>query len=510
MGEDFSKFVRGFSITAVGVFYSSMMFYAGALVAVNLLGPTQYGLFSLAYMVPSIAIFFLLFGLDITTARYIAHNLGKNNEEKALLCAQTIFLVELCVAFLSVIVFFILADSIALLLGEDIVFGLQLLSVYIGAYLVIRYLMGVLQGYFLLKERALIEMLSNTLNLVLLVPFVYFGFGYVSPILSYMFAFMFAIGLAVYYLERAHIPVFRFKFEGFQALREYLKFSFYVYLNDSFRTVYVWIGTVVIAFYSMPVETVGYYRAMSSITNTVVLISYGLTVVLYPMLSELNARKDYARLSFGLRKVIKLTLALSIPAAFGMLFISHSLVAVVFPKYLPAVLLLRIFSFRMIFLPLWSILATALITLNRAKEQALLSFFLCIIAFGSSMLFGMISVEGIALANTSALAIAAVLQYNIFKRGTIDVSIGPVVKFSFSSAVMCTVVWLILQLAVGDVARIGLSLIFGIAVYGVLVLKTGAISRNDIEMVRSGISTFGRAGRGLELLLDLAQKVQNW
>jgi O-antigen/teichoic acid export membrane protein len=508
MEEDFSKFVRGFSITGVGILYSAVMFYAAALITVNLLGPTLYGMYSLAYMIPSVAVYFLLFGLDVTAARYIAHNLGKKNEEKALKCAQTIFAVRMPVAFFSMIVFFFLSDFFARILGEDIALGLQLLSLYIFVLLVIRYLMAVLQGYFLLKERTITEAVSNTLSLIFLLPLFYFGFGYISPILAFVFALLAAIALSVYYLERAGIPVFRIRFEGFQELKEYLKFSYHVYISDSFAWAYVWIGTVVIKAYSMPVETVGYYRAMFSITSTVVLISYGLTVVLYPMLSELHAREEYGRLSFSLRKVVKYALALSIPAAFGMLLVSEPLVSTLFPKYIAAVDLLRIFSLRMIFLPLWSILATSLLTLDRAKQQALISIFLCSFTFVLSLILGVFSVEGIAVANTVGLACATILQYIVLKKRVIHLNAGPVLKFCFSAAIMCAVVWLILQVDLGDSAKVGLSLVCGIILYSFLVLKTGAVSEIDIEMMRSGLSVFGRFGKKIEVILNLAQKIQ--
>lgn len=507
MEEDFSKFVRGFSISALGVIYSATMFYVGALISVNLLGPTQYGLFSLAFMVPSVVIPFLLFGLDVTATRYIAHNLGKKNEEKALQCAQTIFLVRICVAILSMIIFFWLSRPLAKLLGEDITVGLQLLSGYICVFLVSSYLLAVLQGYFLIKERTLVDILGNTLFLIFLVPFVFYGLGYIAPVLAFLIAFSLAFGISIYFLERAHKPVIRFKFEGLKALKDYLKFSFYVYLSNSFHMVYVWVGTIVIKLYAMPVETVGYYRAMFSITNTVLLISYGLTIVLYPMLTELNAKKDYERLAFGLRTVIKYALALSIPAAFGVLFVSQPLVSVVFPEYTPAVPLLRIFSFRMIFLPLRYVMGAALIALGFEKKQALISIFLCGFSFVLSLGLGLISVEGIAFASTLGLAISVVLQYVVLKRNVTGIPGGPVVKFCGSAGVMCGVVWLVLQINTGDVARLGLSFICGVVVYTLLVLRTGGISRQDLEIMRSGLSTFGRIGKILERVLDLAQKI---
>ena len=510
MAEDFSKFIRGFSITSVGTFFTAIMFYVSALLAVNLLGPKEYGLFSLAYMIPNVAIYFLFLGLDITVARYIAHLLGKKNEEKAIACAQTIFLVRLCVSVASLIAFVFLARPLARLLGEDIVLGLQLLSLYISAYLMARFLMSVLQGYFLIKERTITEALMNALNLILLVPLVYMGFGYTAPILSFVLSLVFCIGLSLYYLERARIPVFRIRFEGVHALKEYLKFSFYVYLSDSFHIAYVWVGTAVIKMYMMPVETVGYYRAMFSITNTVIIISYGLTIVLFPMLSELDARKEIERLSFSLRKVIKYTLALSIPAAFGMLILSRDLISFLFPRYQPAVTLLQIFSFRMIFLPLWAILATALLTLNREKKQALLSLFLCSFSFILSLVFGKFSVEGIATANTISLAAAVSLQYIILKRRVTHIHAGPIWKFCLSSAIMCGVVWLILQIPTGAVAKVVLSLIVGVGVYTFSVLMMGAVSVEDIDLMRSALSAFGRIGKSLEFILDFAQKVIEW
>ncbi|MBU7015676.1 MAG: oligosaccharide flippase family protein [Theionarchaea archaeon] len=507
MEEDFSKFVHGFSITSVGIFYSAIMFYGGALVAVNLLGPKEYGVYSLAFMIPNVLIFFLLFGLDITAARYIAHHLGKDSREKALKCAQTIFVVRIPIAFLSMIVFFLLAEHLALVLGQDVVTGLKLLSAYICLFLIARYQLAVLQGYFLLKERTLVEAVTNTLNLVFLVPLVFAGFGYISPILSFLGASAVGIVQAWYYLERAHIPVFRVQFEGIKALKEYLKFSYYVYISDSFHISYVWVGAVVIALYALPVEFVGYYRAMFSVTSTVVLVSYGLTIVLYPMLSELNARKEYERLAFSLRTVIKYALGISIPAAMGMLLLSRPLVAFLFPRYIPAVNLLRIFSFRMVFLPLWSILATALLTLGREKRQSQFSVFLCSSSLVLSLILGVISLEGIALASTVGLALAVSLQYRELKNRVDNLNAGPVWKVVLSSGIMCVVICGILQLDVPDYVKVFASLFGGIVVYALCILRMKAVTPVDIQIMHSGVSVFGRAGKVFEVFLNLAERI---
>lgn len=508
MPDDFSKFVKGFSITGMGVIYSAIMFYVSAFLCVNLLGPTQYGLFSIAFMIPNILIYFLLFGLDVTVARYIAHNLGEKNSKKALECTQTIFWARFIIAVVFMIVFFFLADPMARLLGEDVSRGLRFLSLYILSYLVAKYLMAILQGYFLLKERTITESLTNTLNLVLLLPFVYLGFGYISPILAFIGAFVFSIILSFYYLNRAGISVLKISFAGFHALKEYLRFSSAVYLSESFHITYVWVGTIVISLYSMPVETVGYYRAMFSITNAIIIISYGLTIVLFPMLSELNARGEMARLSFSLRKIIKYTLSLSIPAAIGMLIISNHLISIFFPRYLSAVLLLRIFSFKMVWLPLWHILATALITLGKQKMQAFLSLLLCMISFIFSLGLGSLSVEGIAVANTLSLAIVVFLQYSVLKNRVSQLNAGPIITFCSSSLIMGVCVHGILQVPIHPLLRMTGALLCGVSVYCVLVLKLRAFTEEDLDLIQSGISAFGRTGAFMDPLFRLARTIQ--
>jgi O-antigen/teichoic acid export membrane protein len=508
MHDDFSKFVKGFSITGVGVIYSAIMFYGSAFLSVNLLGPTQYGLFSLAFMVPNIAMYFLLFGLDVTAARFIAHHLGKNEKEKALECAQTIFWARLFIASASMILFFSLSGPLARVLGEDISQGLRFLSFYLFAYLMAKYLMAILQGHFLLKERTITESLTNTTNLLLLLPFVSMGFGYIAPILAFMCAFTFSIGISLYYLKRAQISVLNFSFAGFHALKTYLQFSFFVYLSESFHITYVWVGTIVISIYSLPIETVGYYRAMFSITNVIILVSYGLTIVLFPMLSELNARKEHARLAFSLRKVIKYTFLLSIPAALGMFFISEHFISLFFPRYKSAVNLLQIFSFRMIWLPLWHILATALLTLEREKKQALLSLLLVVLSFLLSMSLGIYSVEGIAVANTISLAVVVFLQYRLLKRRIMHLDAGPLFKFCISSLVMCVGVYTFLHMGLPPLLKLFGSLVCGALIYAFMVLKTHAITEEDLDLMESGLSILGKLNAFLNPLFRLARWIQ--
>jgi hypothetical protein len=73
---------------------------------------------------------------------------------------------------------------------------------------------------------------------------------------------------------------------------------------------------------------------------------------------------------------------------------------------------------------------------------------------------------------------------------------------------MCAVVWAVLQVPAGDIVKVVVSLVCGTAVYCVLVLRTGAISREDLEVIRRGLSAFGRAKKMFEYILDLAQKIQ--
>jgi hypothetical protein len=110
------------------------------------------------------------------------------------------------------------------------------------------------------------------------------------------------------------------------------------------------------------------------------------------------------------------------------------------------------------------------------------------------------------VANTISLVVTVMLQYWVLKRHT-HIDAGPVLKFCFSSAVMCVVVWLILQCSLGGVAEVVLSLVCGIVVYSLCVLKVGAVLPEDIDLMRSALSAFGRFGKAFEPLLDLAQRV---
>lgn len=172
-----------------------------------------------------------------------------------------------------------------------------------------------------------------------------------------------------------------------------------------------YIDTIVITWFRTPTE-VGLYQVARPATRAIQLAGLSLGAPLFPMISELWAKKDEKRLSSTLYYTLKFPLLVLIPMALVFLAFPEIIIRVLFSsKYLAAATTLRILTLTMIVATLFSLFKKTLIGIGKNKLFAKIYGVAAVLnVVGDIVLVPIIGIEGAALAFLLSFLVALILE----------------------------------------------------------------------------------------------------
>ncbi len=306
--------IRGTAITVVMHTLATAAAYITRIVLARSLTPAEVGLF---YAVFNLIIFFLFFrslGLNEALAKYIAEFRAqeKFNEIKtALVSSLSIQLVSSIV--LSGILF-LLADFLAKNYFKNVqsALFLKLLLIYVVFSIFFITMKGLLQGYRRMLLLSSTEFAKNLIVLLLVILFIVLGYGALSPVLAYVLVFpiLFAIyiplSLRVFHAARYKI------IQHNKMAKHLLLFATPVFATGMGNKIIGYLDTFVLTYYR-DLSEVGIYNII--LPSALIFLFFGSAVssILFPLSSELWAKKDIKRLSEGLRLLYRYSFFFAIP-----------------------------------------------------------------------------------------------------------------------------------------------------------------------------------------------------
>lgn len=479
-GVEPTRIVRGIIGTTGATFISSLMQYATGILLILFLSPQEYGLYTLAFMIPSIAVILFDFGINVTATKHIASFSAKKYEE-AEKCAGTLFLFRIGVAAVSLVFLLVLSERISFILGEDLSIAIRIYAVFVFFQIIRLYLLAVQQGFFFIRERSLSVITYGVSYPCSVLFFLSCDFGYISPVIGICFSSLFGLGVAVYYILKKHIKIFKFEIVN---LRHYLTFGAPLYVSILCFRLYMWTGTALLKFFQLTTEQVGYYRAALTIANFILLLTVSLDIVLIPYFSELESKGDIKRLTFAFKKVLKYLFIISLPASVGIYAVAEPLVSLFFPEYTTSVSLLKIFLFFILFIPFFRFINSFLTAVGKTMDVMKFSLLLA----GSNLIFGLLFgnfflVRGVALANVLSVFVSVVIQLFMVKRTFgIFPRVLTLFKILLSTMVMSLSLYCIFYFLEQSILSLVLGMCGGVAVYSLALVLTGTFDKSDVDL----------------------------
>lgn len=420
--EGYAKhLVKGSTIIFTALVLSALFGFLLRMFLARSLSVADFGLF---YAVFTFVSFFSLFrdlGLNSALVKYIPEFSLRKEFGTIKSSITTAMLFQVIFSFSVATILFIFSRQVALAFfkNEAGTLPLQIMSVWffvIGFHWLIR---SIFQGFQNMPAYASMEffwILSVLLAGVLLVRVL--GQGVAGAASAYLIATPVVIVFALAYFRERYPQVFRVKTSITKPLTKKLfAFALPILIGGLGSTILGYMDTLMITAFR-DLSEVGYYQAARPMSGILEYLAGALTIVFFPMVSELWARHERKLLNSTLHFLIKFSLLVAIPAAFVFIAFPDTIIRLIFGDgYLAGSTALQILGVSAVFAIFFAILACVIqgigkpiITLKVVGIMACLNF------VGNSLLIPPFGIEGAAVATViSSILGLALLFYHAHK-----------------------------------------------------------------------------------------------
>jgi O-antigen/teichoic acid export membrane protein len=488
MGEDAERLVVGLSYSMLGGMASQSLLYLAGVLVMRLLGPADYGLYQLVFLVPLLVTPVLNFGIESTLVRFVSKYVV-DDPEKGIRTARFLFFVRAGVGLLACGAILVLAPWIGALLGEDVVLGVRIAGIFLLGNMLYLFMQFFFQAFFLMKERTAVMTVHGAVYLAVVPVLVYAGAGYLAPIMAFTITKYASvlIGLLLAWRKGLNLiaPPSR---EGVHLL-EQVRFAAPTYVDVLLWAVFTQIGVILIRATGLPVVEIGYFRAVYNVVLVGSFLAMVLNVVVYPYVSELESKGNEARLSSFCSLIIRFLILLGTPASIGFFLVSKPTLQAFLPEYLPALTIMQTLSLMLLFLPLFQVSKTVLLGIGRPKAVAYTTLASTGAVVGLGVVLALVAeTEGLAFAYVIATLLGMSLAlYTLTRRIEIRISISSIAKVAFSTLAMGAVTYLVMASIASPILQIAIGVATGLVVYGALAYFLKILSENDIDTLRTAL-----------------------
>ncbi|HME87421.1 MAG TPA: oligosaccharide flippase family protein, partial [Candidatus Nanoarchaeia archaeon] len=308
------KLVRGSAIILfMSVFGSFLGFLARILLARNL-STTEYGLFYAVFAFVSFFLFFRDFGLNQALAKFIPGFIIKKEYNKIKTAIVSVFTVQLISTTIFGVLLYVFSDFLAAHYFKDAAasFILKVFILYVLFSMAFMLLVSILQGF----QRIIVYSSAESLRSILMLGMIFFlftkGLGIAAPTYGFAISYILVVAIFIpYFLSIFHF--FSYKIVDFKNMTKKLfAFSLPVLLTSIGARAIARMDTLVLTYF-VSLDQVGIYNVAMPIALLLLFFADAVSSVSLPLISELHARKDHARIKEWVRMLYKYSILISAP-----------------------------------------------------------------------------------------------------------------------------------------------------------------------------------------------------
>ncbi|RLJ06719.1 MAG: hypothetical protein DRP12_03630, partial [Candidatus Aenigmatarchaeota archaeon] len=374
------------------------------------LGPADYGILSLVYMILGFGFTFFNFGMTTALTKLIAEYRAKGKDISAFY--PTGLFAAAGFGFLSFILFYFLAFPLSNLFGVQ-TFYFSLAAFIIPFMLLASITAGILRGFKRMDLSSLCSISERLSRFLFTLALLFLGYGVFGAIVSIFLGYFLCFCFGFYLYTRLKKFFFSFKPEVAKLL---LTFGFSVFIT-MFASTFLGSTDTFFIGYFLSKEWVGYYNAALPVQWVLALAISSLATAIMPFFSELSAKAD-ARLKETLRRSLKYAVYLLLPTSLAGFVLAEPIMEILFgPEYLAGAQAFRILAFAALFMGLKQLTDSYLIGIGRPKVvMKFVIFAACVNAVLNWFFVQLWGIQGAALATTISIFLIFALSLGYISR----------------------------------------------------------------------------------------------
>jgi len=486
------RFARGSTIVFTALVFSGIAGFLLRIFLARTLGDADYGLFIGVFMLVSMFGAFRDLGVGQAVVRSIPKFVAQNQFNPMKSSMTTLMLVQVLFSLSVASILIVFSDQIALT-----VFGT------VKASMVIK----VLCGWFLFE--AIFYTLKTTFQgLQDIVPFSLLGFLEIflpliftlllfwvlgSKVANVALAYLAGLGVTVFIatglFTKRHADIIRAKLEISKGLlKELFAFALPVLIGALASAIIGYMGTLALAiFRSLP--EVGFYQVAYPAANLLLYFPIAMGAVLFPMISELWAKKKHDLIGEAMHTLIKFSLIFIAPAALIIITFPDVVISTLFgSEYLAASTALQILALMAIVQTLYIISNKMIFGIGKPAISTVVLIIMGCFNFALNLiLIPTYGVEGAAVAAFLSMLVGFSLSLNFARKYVkFRVPSSPLIKALVGGLLTLLMVsglkWII---DLPPLLELFVVMIPSLLFYGAWVLLTRALTWDDLLLLKN-------------------------
>ena len=305
---------------------SSLLILAiGSIIVARLLGPENYGIYSLSLIIPSIILGFLDLGINSALTRFSAKLRAEGKQHLVACMLKAGFAFKLAMSTAAFLVCFFLSDFLAYLLlrRPEMGFFVKLASPLILFQTLYTTLSSSFIGLDMMKDNAVVMNIQAVVKTVLCPLFIVF-FGVAGAVAGHVSSY--ALAGLLGFLSLFKIYRNGQSCSGFSSLKMMLGYGFPLYLSAVLSYIISQYQTLVLAFFASNTE-IGNFTAAMTLSTAISALTFPL-VVLFPAFSKL----ENSDLRMFFRLSVKYTALLIVPASTALAVLSKDIIYLIYGR----------------------------------------------------------------------------------------------------------------------------------------------------------------------------------
>lgn len=482
--------VRGAGIVFVMMVASYFLGYLFRLILARELGVASYGL---VYGIIALFGFFSIFmslGLESALVKYIAEFKAQNKLEELKGSILIVFLSKLLLTVLTCGILILFSDKIAsdYLNAPQASILIKIYGIAIIFSVISSTLRSSFRGFQSMKYYSSTDFIKSVLALTITFFLLMLGFKEIAPILG--FTLTFAILPLIYFplLIKKIFPEFlQIKAELTKPLAKKLfKFGIPVLFTGLAGMIFGYTDTILLTYFRT-LKEVGLYNVALPTMKVISVIGVAFTSILFPLSSELWAKKRKDQLGKGLGMLYKYALILVFPLALLMFLFPEIILGILFGgEFKEAGGVLRILAIGYLINTLSGVNNTTLSGIGKPKEVSKIMFSgACMNLILNLILIPFYGMEGAAISTTISFLFLFILSTLKIKKDIFFTL--PLKSFSIlamSGILIASLTYLIKSLDFLDIwSKLILTIIIGTSIYLIFLVGTKTLTLKEIKNI---------------------------
>ena len=317
--------MRGGFFLFAGNVLSTMILAIGSIIVARLLGPENYGLYSLALVVPSILVGLIDLGVSSAMTRFSAKLRVEGKNTHAARILRIGFFFKLLLGVSMSVVCFVFSDSLATIILDrsEMAFLVRLASPLILFQAILEVSYSAFIGLDAMKSNALVMNLQSTVKTILSPSLIIVGFGVIGALIGHISGYIAADLTGSFLLFKHYRRLGKSSHNGSSdTLKVMLSYGLPLYFS---ALLFLFLGqyrNIILAYYASDIE-IGNFNVAVILSSTVNILVFPLSV-LFPAFSRLNPNTSSLEKTFKLS--VKYTAMAIVPASILVTITSRELV----------------------------------------------------------------------------------------------------------------------------------------------------------------------------------------